>query len=476
MGKKVAVWFRSDFRLHDHTALVHAIEMAEEINAKIITFFYLDPDTATTEPAHHDYFFQTVLHFKNRLKRMGGDLYIVTGTIEEALESLLQAHPQIEALFVNNDRVGSGAIRDQIAKNYLLAKSIPMYHFEDSYLTEPDQVLKKDGSPYKVFTPYYKAWVSENKRVPKRIEEDMLRACFLKSKPIDEKAEKKFVDLLDKCQRKWSAIGEEQAILRLQTFIEERLSTYSRHRDFPTMIGTSRLSPYLKTGVLSVRSIYNQVIESEANEHSAETYIKELAWRDFYRMVHYYEPKCKEEEIIPDFRKIRWSQDEERLNAWKEGKTGYPIVDAGIRQLKMEGWMHNRLRMITASFLVKDYLLDWRLGERYFEEMLIDYDPSSNVGGWQWAASVGTDAVPYFRVFNPVIQSKRFDESGSYIRKYIPELKSVPEHFIHEPWKMSKEEQQKYKCVIGEHYPEPTIDHSVQRKKAITLFKESKDV
>ncbi|WP_100373336.1 cryptochrome/photolyase family protein [Bacillus sp. FJAT-45037] len=472
MHKKVAVWFRRDFRFHDQTALNEAVEQVKLANGKWFAFFYLDPKTADATPIHHDYFFQTVLDFKKKLQELGGDLHIVTGEIEEALEAVLYKHNDLDGVFVNDDRVGEGCKRDDAAEEYLATRNIPIYRFEDAYLTTPDQVLKKDGHPYKVFTPYYKAWRSEQKRVPRSLSTKIIQAYLLKSEVIDDKAEELFNLIVSSCKCTWGAIGESHAIQRLQTFIDERLSEYERHRDYPGIVGTSRLSPYLKTGVLSVRSVFHHVIESEANSHSADVYISELAWRDFYRMIHFYHPKSKEKEVMSRYREIKWGQEEERLEQWKLGQTGFPIVDAAMRQLRKEGWMHNRMRMITASFLTKDYLLDWRLGERYFEEMLIDYDASSNIGGWQWAASVGTDPVPYFRIFNPITQSKRFDEQGVYIRHYLPELNKVPDKYIHEPWKMDRDEQENYHCVINEDYPAPTVDHSIQRKKAISLFKD----
>lgn len=466
-----AVWFRRDFRLHDHTALNYAIEAIEQHSGKWLAFFYLAPQTASVEPVQHDYFFQTVMHFKRTLKASDGDLYIITGTIEDALSKLLQAFPEIDAVYANDDRVGDGRLRDEAAEHFLTKQSIPFYTFEDAYLTEPDQVLKKDGTPYKVFTPYYKAWTKERKRTPAVIKRDVLLGSVHKGTAPDRDAETLFNNLIKKCSYDWSAIGEEHAIKRLQMFTKNRLSGYKANRDFPSITGTSRLSPYIKTGALSIRSIYYHILNAEADSYSAETFLKELAWRDFYRMVHFYEPDCKDREIMEGYRELKWSQNQDDLTSWIRGETGFPIVDAGMRQLSKEGWMHNRLRMITASFLTKDLLIDWRLGERYFERMLIDYNPSSNIGGWQWAASVGTDAVPYFRIFNPVTQSKRFDENGTYIRTYIPELNNVPDQYIHEPWKMSEEEQVKYKCKLDEDYPLPIVDHSKQRKKALSFFK-----
>ncbi|WP_311198589.1 deoxyribodipyrimidine photo-lyase [Jeotgalibaca sp. MA1X17-3] len=293
--------------------------------------------------------------------------------------------------------------------------------------------------------------------------------------PIFSKDEEQFNDFLAKqIPIEDLQIGTKAAHQRLDEFIKHDLSNYKVARDYPVKNSTSHLSKYLRTGEISIRTVFDQVNRSE-NSAGKETFIKELAWRDFYNMIYATHPDQKNSSINPSFRQLEWENDEEFFKKWKEGKTGFPIVDAAMRQLKETGWMHNRLRMITASFLTKDLLIDWKWGEQYFQEMLIDYDPSNNIGGWQWAASTGTDSVPYFRIFNPTTQSEKYDKSGEFIKYYVPELKNIDGEKIHEPSKLSKEEQNKFGVIIGKDYPEPIVSHKERRKIAIKVFEQAKD-
>lgn len=465
-----AIWFRRDFRLQDNTALFHVLSSVSKNNTKWIAFFHLDDPIVNNRSLslHHDYFFQTLIQFKDRLKNLGIQLHIITGGIEQAFEKLINRYPALSEVYVNQDLVGEGMKRDQfVKKNY---SDLRFHFFEDSFITHPLQVLKPDGNPYKVFTPYYRAWSKVKKAPPLRLDESILSLYSTNDDVVDDDGELKLHQLKNLCSQSFDRIGENHALERLEHFLKVLLLNYKAHRDQPALMGTSRLSPYLKVGALSARTILYTALERQDSE-GRETLIKELAWRDFYYMVYYFNPESKQREVSEQYRSINWKQNIELLENWKRGETGFPLIDAGMRQLQKEGWMHNRLRMATASFLTKDYLIDWRLGEAYFAEMLIDYEPSSNIGGWQWAASVGTDPVPYFRVFNPVTQSRRFDEDGRFIRKYVSELKHVPTKYIHEPWKMPLDVQVESACVIGETYPYPSVDHKSQRLKAIELFK-----
>ena len=270
-------------------------------------------------------------------------------------------------------------------------------------------------------------------------------------------------------------LGEKAALDKLEKFVIYDLINYEKHRDYPNMDKTSRLSTHLRTGEISIRTVLEKVIYQKPSM-GRDTFIKELCWRDFYNMIYSVYPNQKKQAIKKEYRHINWDNDFTNFEKWKNGETGYPIVDSAMRQLKETGWMHNRLRMIVASFLVKDLLIDWRFGEQYFQKMLIDYDPASNIGGWQWSASTGTDSVPYFRIFNPTNQSQKFDLTGNFIRKYIPELKNVPNELIHQPEKMTKEEQRKFKVLLGTDYPYPIVIHKERRKKAIQLYEDSKEL
>lgn len=467
----VIVWFRRDFRLNDNTALHKAIEYCEENDARWIGLFQLDPYFSEHIDSHHDYFFQTVNQFQNRCLETKLPFQVVFGEAVDVFEKMLNTLPSVKAVFYNRDEVGHGRSRDKKVNILLEEGNIEVYSYQDYHLLGPEQVMKGDGTMYKVFSPYYKQWSKSKKPGVLKIDQNKLKTYARSfNEDVDEKSDDKFAEVLDRCGRKWEALGEDNALSRAKAFVSERLKDYEDNRDLPYVVGTSRLSPYLKTGCLSIRTLYHLVVEQDNT--GVEAYVQELAWRDFYGMVHYHFPELREKEFYEKYRALPWDNNEERLQKWKEGRTGFPIVDAGMRQLNKEGWMHNRLRMITASFLTKDYMIDWRLGDQHFETKLIDHDESSNAGGWQWAASTGTDAVPYFRIFNPTIQGERFDPNGTYIKKYIDELRDVPIHFIHDPSKMSEEEQKESNCVIGEDYPFPTVDHKEQRQRVLAIYKE----
>ena len=470
--KTAAVWFRRDLRLQDHTALSEAVKWAEEHNGKLFLFFQLNP-AFLEKPAdfRHHYFFQTLKAFMDNCRDHKIAFHLMYGETEEIMEMVIEKVPEINLFLFNEDETGYGKERDDKVKRVLKENEVDYWTFQDHFLHGAREVKKQDGSLYKVYTPYYKAWSKLEKKQPAEIDLKKLKSCSVSIQDLPDTGAEKLEEMIGSLEER-EDIGEEAALKTLKEFTDEKLEDYHKKRDLPAEAGTSRLSRYLNTGTISIRTVYHHIMQTEDHPQDTgkETFIKELAWRDFYNMVYVQFPNSVKEEADKRYRSIKWNTDKERLKAWKEGKTGYPIVDAGMRQLNEEGWMHNRLRMITASFLTKDYLLDWRLGEAYFAEKLVDYEPGSNIGGWQWAASVGTDPVPYFRVFNPVTQSKKFDPDGEYIKKYVPELRDVDVKRIHEPWKMSSGEQKEAGCIIGTDYPEPTVNHSEQRVKAIEMF------
>jgi deoxyribodipyrimidine photo-lyase len=272
--------------------------------------------------------------------------------------------------------------------------------------------------------------------------------------------------------------GEVEAQRRLEKFTSSMVYHYADYRNRLDIDGTSSLSPYLRFGMLSARQAAWAVREAEAlavdsiTRNGAETWLNELIWREFYAAIMYHFPYVRETAFRPALRSVRWRDDQGEFHAWAEGRTGYPVVDAAMRQLNITGWMHNRARMITASFLVKDLLIDWRHGERYFMQHLLDGDPAANNGGWQWTAGTGTDAAPYFRVFNPVLQGKKFDPKGTYVRRWVPELSAVPDAYIHAPWEMPTSLQAKLGCVIGKAYPSPIVDHAMARQRVMEAYRQ----
>ena len=328
--------------------------------------------------------------------------------------------------------------------------------------------MKSDGTAYTVFTPFSKTW----KTLPKTS----------KTYPNPIKipaAEHNFTSLLlpDVSALPHFPASTIEAKKRLRQFIQEPIFHYSQGRNMLDQPGTSTLSPYLRFGLLSIESGYQaarKAYESTTlaeEKKGVETWINELIWREFYVNILYHFPNVLHEAFYEHRRQIPWRYEANELHAWQQGLTGYPVVDACMRQLNQTGWMYNRGRMIVASYLTKDLLHNWQLGEQYFMQQLADGDPAANNGGWQWTAGVGTDAAPYFRIFNPILQSKKFDPQGIFIRKWIPELKKVPQEYIHEPWTMPLDQQQECNCVIGKHYPNPIVDRAIVTDRVMQAFK-----
>ncbi|KGX93818.1 deoxyribodipyrimidine photo-lyase [Pontibacillus halophilus JSM 076056 = DSM 19796] len=473
MSSTFGVWFRQDLRLNDNRALFEAIEAAKKHEGNLVAFFHIHPELTESFTIRHDYFFQTLRDLAHRAESFGMPIHFIYGELSQALSTLNEQVPNLSSVYFNKDEVGFGAERDLEAVNWFEEEGIEVRSFQDRHIHGATEVKKDDGDHYKVFTPYFKKWQKLNKPPLYSIDHEHLKQYGRDYTEQFHEGQEHFQKMLAQCEKEWKHIGEDSASRRLGVFLNQKVDEYEEKRNLPAANATSMISPYLKNGVLSPRTIYHkieEVREKKGDSKGLHTYLSEIAWRDYYNMIYYMYPEAKSKEIDSSKRQRDWIDDDERFLKWKNGETGFPIVDAAMRQLNSIGWMHNRLRMIVASFLSKDYLLDWRKGERYFQERLIDYDAASNIGGWQWASSTGTDAAPYFRVFNPTRQSERFDADGEFIRTYVKELKNVPKKYIHEPHKMSEEEQNKYGCVIGKDYPEPTVDHKTQRKKAIAMF------
>ncbi|WP_173918501.1 deoxyribodipyrimidine photo-lyase [Halobacillus sp. Marseille-Q1614] len=471
MGTKV-VWFRRDLRLNDHTALVHALENLQEQD-ELLLLFHIHPKLIEEFTIRHDYFFQTLKALTKECEKLKAPVHFLYGEIEEAFAELLQNLPNIEAVYFNFDETGFGKDRDHHITEWLHRQEIAVHSFTDHHIHSAREIQKKDGGFYKVFSPYFKKWQQLTKPKPAEVKKQKLKEYAVDYRSFFNKGEAEWQSLQKKFRYNGKDIGERSALKRLDLFLDGAIYDYDKDRDFPAVDGTSLMSRYLRTGSISARTIYQKLLEEtdgRKGQKGIETYIKELAWRDFYNMNYHFYPQAEDEEMVGKYRGISWNMDEEYLERWKKGQTGYPLIDAAMRQLNETEWMHNRLRMAAASFLTKDLLMDWRIGERYFKERLVDYEPASNIGGWQWAASTGTDPVPYFRVFNPTRQSERFDPHGRFIKEWVAELKDVEKKYIHEPHLMPGEAQQKANCIIGQDYPEPIVDHKTMRKKAIERF------
>lgn len=406
------------------------------------------------------------------LRARGSALIVREGRPAEVLAKL-QAETGAEAVFAEADVSPYARRRDAE-----VASKLTLHLYGGLTIMPPDAVHRQDGAPYTVFTPFSRAWKSLSQPNLEELEPAPARIPTppgVKGIHLESKTPK-----LVNPEASEFPPGEAEAQRRLGHFMEHTMCAYATNRDRMDLDGTSRLSPYLRFGMLSARQAAATVIEAQRQLHrcddvrGAETWLNEILWREFYSAILYHFPHVRRGSFRPAFNAIHWRNNPEEFRAWQEGRTGYPIVDAAMRQLRATGWMHNRARMIVASFLTKDLLIDWRWGERYFMEQLLDGDPASNNGGWQWAAGTGTDAAPYFRIFNPTLQGEKFDPEGASIRRWIPELQRAPAAGIHRPWTMPEEVQREIGCMIGMDYPAPIVDHSMARERTLAAYKAAK--
>ena len=467
--EKSLVWFRRDLRDFDHAALYHALKSS----AQVFCVFVFDTDILEklTDKADRrvEFIWESVRELKTALQKNGGDLIVQHGSAR-ALVPQLAKQLAVQAVYANRDYEPSAIARDAFVAAQLNGFEMAFFSFKDQVIFEQDEVLSLSDKPYTVFTPYKNAHLKK------------LDDFYLKSYPVDcyaenlEKLETSDLPSLESMGFERTNLSE----MRLPTGMsggkqlfadfEDRMAQYKAARDFPAVKGVSYLSVHLRFGTVSVRHLA-RVARDQANA-GAETWLNELIWRDFYFQILHHNPRIADGKAFKvDYEHIPFPNDQALFQAWCDGQTGYPIIDAAMRQLNTTGFMHNRLRMVAASFLVKDLLIDWRWGERYFAQKLIDFDFSANNGGWQWAASTGCDAQPYFRIFNPVSQSEKFDAAGKFIRKYVPELAACDDKEIHSPWEISSQKQQAIGVIIGKNYPAPIADHAVQRPLALALYK-----
>lgn len=465
---RALVWFRRDLRDHDHAALYHALKRARQV----VCVFVFDRDIldALPDPADRrvEFIHASVVELQQALQARGGGLMVRYGVARDEVVQLA-AELQAEAVFFNHDDDPAALARDAAVEVALCARNIAVHHYKDAVIFEREEVLTARGTPYSVFTPYKKAWLKrltpfDLQAYPVDAYADRLAA---QSTPIPGLREMGFEPTnLRELDLPTGMAGAAQLF---EDFLD-RIDRYQEMRDFPAQKGPSTLSVHLRFGTVSIRQL--AAAAWQQGGRGAQTWLSELIWRDFYHQVLWHRPDVASGHAFKrQYDALPWPNPPGHFAAWCEACTGYPLVDAAMRQLNRTGYMHNRLRMVTAAFLTKDLLVDWRLGERYFADKLIDFDLAANSGGWQWAASVGCDAQPWFRIFNPVTQSERFDPQGAFIRRYVPELASVPDKFIHAPWALSAAEQQRSGCVIGRDYPAPIVDHAAQRGRALDLFR-----
>lgn len=472
--KNSLVWFRRDLRDYDHAALYHALKTSDQV----FCVFVFDTDILNQLHDKADrrveFIWESVQELKVALQHKGGDLIISHGSAKTEIPKLARLL-NIKAIFTNHDYEPSAIARDSDIAKQLQQNHITFHTYKDHVIFEKDEVLTLAGKPYGVFTPYKNMWLKT------------ANDFYVKPYPVDT-----YIKNLARLETSNIAHNELPSLesmgfqrtnlakLRLPTGMsggislfedfKERISLYKDARDFPAIKGVSYLSVHLRFGTVSIRHLVREAMQ--AANTGAQTWLSELIWRDFYAQILHHNPRVASGSAYkPEFESLEFPNNSLLFKAWCDGNTGYPLVDAAMRQLNTTGFMHNRLRMVAASFLVKDLLVDWRWGERYFAEKLIDFDLSANNGGWQWAASTGCDAQPWFRIFNPITQSERFDPQGKFIRKYVPELAKCNDKEIHAPWLIPPLRLQELNLNISEDYPAPIVDHASQREIALALYK-----
>ena len=470
-------WFRRDLRVRDNTALSHAARDAE----RVVPVFILDGHYANDPyvgPARFRFLRESLEALAAELPRSGGRLVLRPGPATRALPDLLR-ETGADAVYANAEIGPYPERRDRETARGLEAAGSRLRLFPDALLVEPDAIATGAGDPYTVYTPFSRKWMAAEKRdpgpAPARLDSPELRSV-----PIGRVKAWRDLEAAPGSPRG----GEKEALALLEGFFRGPMPPVARYagdRDRPDRRGTSRLSPHLHFGTISPRAV--RAAAEAAGTASPRTskdgvakFLRELAWREFFHHVLFHFPRVARESFRPELDKLSWAANEAGFDAWTRGATGYPLVDAAMRELATTHWMHNRARMVAGSFLTKDLHIHWKRGEAWFERELADADLANNNGGWQWVAGSGTDAAPYFRVLNPVLQSKRFDPEGSYIRRFVPELARVPAGRIHEPWTMTADEQRAAGCKIGagRDYPGPILDHESERRVALRLFGEAR--
>ena len=439
------IWFRRDLRIGDHPALLEAIKNSDEI----VPLFILDKKQIAEAGAKLLAYMGQSLRALD--ESLGNKLHIIEGDQVEVLKDLI-ARYNVKEVHISDEYEGYGAARDARVE----AAGIPLVRTGSPYAVKPGRVVKpSDATPYRVYTPFYRAWRTHGYRGPVAAPKEI-------KAPTPPAEYRNFPDFPFPNGVHVIEAGEAAALRRFKEFKKKGLDSYDENRNFASIDGTSKMSTYLKFGEIHPRTLLDGLDETKAQD----TFRKEIAWREFYADVLFNNPDTDTEYYAPRFKEMRYDKPGKQFQAWCEGKTGYPFVDAAMRQLLVEGWMHNRTRMVVASFLVKDLHLEWQLGERFFAQHLVDYDVASNAHGWQWTAGTGTDASPYYRVFNPIEQGRRFDENGDYIRKYVPELAHLSAAEIHEPWL--------FLDGYSHDYPERIVDHAVERIESLERLKEIK--
>jgi deoxyribodipyrimidine photo-lyase len=461
--RTIIVWFRNDLRVHDHPALATAVADA----AHVIPVFILNDELLKSERASSNrnrFLLESLTDLKASLINLGADLVIRHGDAATELQKLV-SETSAEAVYYTADYSAYAIQRDKSVK---AALDVEFRGFPGRLaVSSLDKLLTKAGNPHKVFTPFWKNWQQVVRRDATNLSHCLKLPSDIKPGSLPKLAE---ITRPDELSSNALQGGETKGRRRLEAWLENGIENYHQGNNDMAADATSRLSSYLHFGCLSVREIETMLPDTAG----ARAWHRQLAWREFYHYIIYKFPGNTTQEFQERYRNLKWGHDPQLLQAWCDGRTGYPVVDAAMRQLKQEGWMHNRARLIVGSFLTKDLWLDWRHGERHFMQWLIDGDQANNNGNWQWIASVGVDPAPVFRrLYNPMTQQKNYDPTGAYVRRYVPELANVPDKYLAEPWTMPVDLQTEVGCSIGTDYPAPIVDHKQARLAALDHYRQA---
>jgi deoxyribodipyrimidine photo-lyase len=465
------VWFRLDLRLEDNPALTAAAE-----RGTVVPVFIWAPEEEGDWPpgaASRWWLHQSLRSLESELREQGSRLILRRDPTSAALADLAHA-TGATAVYWNRRYEPAVIARDTAVKAGLRSSGVEAESFNGSLLFEPWDVRNKQGRPFQVYTPFWRAYnalppPSRPTPAPPRL---AAPNAWPESLPLSELALEPKIDWAAGMRTAWNP-GSKGAANSLERFLGDAVTRYLEDRNRPDLAGSSSLSPHLHFGEISPRAVWHAVqdrVAADPSDPGAETYRKELVWREFAYHLLYHYPHTPESPLRADFAAFPWGEDPAALRAWQRGRTGYPLVDAGMRQLWTTGWMHNRVRMVVASFLVKHLLLSWQQGARWFWDTLLDADLASNTLGWQWTAGCGADAAPYFRIFNPVSQGEKFDPAGEYVRRWVPELARLPDRWVHKPWEAPTEVLRTAGVTLGASYPLPLVEHADGRKRALDAF------
>jgi deoxyribodipyrimidine photo-lyase len=462
------LWFRSDLRLSDNPALTAAVERGAPI---VPVFIWAPEEEGAWVPGEASRWWldRSLEALKAELQKRGSRLIIRRGPSVGALNELI-AESGASGVFWNRRYEPATVRRDRVLKTLIERNGTKVADFTGSLLFEPGTILNKGGQPFRVFSPFWRSCLSASVSPPSSIVPRRLRAPerWPDSLEVTALGLAPTFDREAGFRKSWKP-GESGAAAALRRFGNEALQNYRAGRDQPGVGGTSRLSPHLHFGEVSPAQVW-RAIRGRSHEDAGESYLRQIGWREFAYHVLSSHPASPQQPLRSDFARFPWRAHPRMLKAWQRGQTGYPLVDAGMRELWHTGWMHNRVRMVAASFLVKHLLISWREGAAWFWDRLVDADLANNTFGWQWVAGCGADAAPYFRIFNPVLQGEKFDPSGDYVRRFVPELAGLPDQWLHKPWKAPASILREARVELGRNYPRPIVDHGSARRRALAAL------